>query len=155
MKRWVRVGREQRRTVNNVPLWLLRLGCHMVLWSLLTHRRPMSRTISQGLPFIGCCASCDRSSLLNDNGQQLHPRARALKQARTQYCTVRKQTLSPSPPARLPPWPFMFRKEDKYPHNRKKWGPIAFLTVHCFDYMYLLTSQDLFSTHWGKICFQW
>lgn len=39
----------------------------------------------------------------------------------------------PHPPARLLPWPFLFRKEDKYPCNRKKPAPDAFSTVHCFN----------------------
>lgn len=40
---------------------------------------------------------------------------------------------------------FLFVGEDKYPHNRKAPALDAFSTVHCFNYMYLLTSQNLFS----------
>lgn len=121
LKRWVGVGRGRRSTANNVPLSPLRLGCCTLLWSLLTHRRPMSRTISPGLPFIGCCASSDRSSLLNDNRQQLHSHACTLTPTnKPAHSTVLQENKHVGhPPARLLPWPFLFRKEDKYPHNRK------------------------------------
>lgn len=118
MKKWLGAGHGQRSSANNAPLLPLRLGCHTVLWSLPTHRRPMSRTISPGLPFIGCCASSGHSSLLNDNRQQLHSHACTHKQARARYCSAREQTHL-SPTCSPSPLAFLFRKEDKYPHNRK------------------------------------
>lgn len=83
-----------------------------------------------------------------------HTHMRAHKQARARYCSARKQTHL-SPTCSPSPLAFLFRKEDKYPHNRKKPAPDAFSTVHCFNYMYLLTSLDLFSADCSLICFEW
>lgn len=47
----------------------------------------------------------------------------------------------------------LFLREDKYPHNRKAPALDAFSTVHCFNYMYLLTSQNLFSALCGLFLF--
>lgn len=141
MKRWIGVGRGRRSTANNVPLSLLRLGCHTLLWSLLTHRRPMSRTISPGLPFIGCCASSDRSSLLNDNRQQLHSHACTLAHTQTSlravlYC--RKTNTFPTSLLAFSLALFLFRKEDKYPRNRKSLPLMHFqqstASIHVFTY---------------------
>lgn len=129
MKRWVGVGCGRCSAANNVPLSPLRLGCHTLLWSLLTHRRPMSCTISPGLPFIGCCASSDRSSLLNDNRQQLH----TLTHTFLHTTVLQENKCILYPPFRILPWLFLCRKEDKYPHSRKKPAPDAFSTVHCFN----------------------
>lgn len=140
MKRWVRVGCGRRSAANNVPLSPLRLGCHTLLWSLLTHRRPMSRTISPGLPFIGCCASSDRSSLLNDNRQQLHSHACALRHKNKPVCStvLQENKHIPHPPARLLPWPFCLGRKINIPIIEKACSWCIFnsplLQLHVFTY---------------------
>lgn len=145
MKKWVAVGRGRRSTVNNVPLLPLRLGCHTVLWSLLTHRRPMSRTISPGLPFIGCCASSDRSSLLNDNRQQLHSHACTPAHTHTRKCAhstvLQENKHIPHPPARLLPWPFCLGRKINIPVIEKACSWCIFNSP-LLQYMYLLTSLN-------------
>lgn len=100
----------------------------------------MSRTISPGLPFIGCCASSDRSGLLNDNRQQLRSHACTHKRARARHRTAGKQTRSP-PACSASPLAFLFflfGKEDKYPHNGTSLPLMHFqqstASMHVFTY---------------------
>lgn len=84
--------------------------------------------------------------LHDDNGQQLHSQA-------CMHAHTHTHTHSREPPSS--PLAFLFGREYKYPHNRKRPALDAFSTVHCFNYMYLLTSLNLFSACRSPICFEW